>query len=110
MSIAETFSEKQENYHLYLSRMDQLRVALTRENSLKRAEEARRHAEAELDQAITERELERIQKENALVAEERAIAEKEKERAEKEKAIAETERLRHLLKDAGLLPPGDPHA
>ena len=47
MTILKTFSEKEENYHLYLSRMDKQRVELTRQVELEQALSREKKALAE---------------------------------------------------------------
>ena len=76
MTILKTFSEKEENYHLYLSRMDKQRVELTRQ--------------VELEQALA-------RTKQALSNEEQALA-------REKKALAESKHLRQLLKKAGIDP------
>ena len=56
MSIVEAFSEKEEDYHLYLSRLDERRLEKTRTLELERAL-------AEKDRALAREARERVEKE-----------------------------------------------
>jgi len=77
MGVLRKFSEQEENYHLYLSRLDEKRAALTQKNELARARERLRMA---------------------VQAKEEALAREQREHAE-------NERLRALLREAGITPP-----
>ena len=83
MEILKKFSEREENYHLYLSRLDERRDKQTWEN-----EKARDKAAFERMKSSLERE--RANKKVAL--------------AEKKRALVEQERLRALLSKAGIDP------
>jgi predicted transposase/invertase (TIGR01784 family) len=77
------WSEREENYHLYQSRMNAMRVQQSQAKHL-------RHIQEQLNQERLEKERERLEKEQALQAQER-------ERLEKERLLA-------LLKQQGIDP------
>jgi len=115
MGILRKFSEQEENYALYQSRLDQIRVQRSWEYNMEKVNSENRALKAELEQVRSEENQERKAVEEALrrserekaarlrekaarqrekVAREREKAAKERERAEKEREKAAKERER----------------
>lgn len=116
MDVLREFSEKENNYHLYLSRMDRQRVEITQREEFENMALALAQAQREKEQAFHRAEQAQLENEKTQREKERAFnraeqAQREKEQAfhraehvqlEKEQALLEVERLRGLLKNAGV--------
>ncbi len=97
MNVLEQFSEKEESYQYYLSRVSAERNVRTQQNELKRALERSTVAEKERGSAVERESMER---------ERATLAEKEQDR-ERERAVKleqEKERLMQKLRNAGIDP------
>jgi len=111
MGILRKFSEQEENYHLYLSRLDQWREKRTVEIELERARErALREREAKERERVKRKAAESAKmtaesaKNAAVAAKNAAVAAKNAAVAEKEEALTTIDRLRDQLIRAGLDP------
>ncbi len=90
MATLQRFSEKEKAYHLYQARENAIREEKTQQSLL--------------EEALAKQEEERIAKEAERSAKEAERSAKEAERSAKEAAILEQERLRELLRKAGINP------
>jgi len=121
MAITMSFSEKEENYHLYLSRFNERLEKKTRQSEYANALIREAFERTEKEQALKDKERERTEKEQALKekarerdakeqalkekarerdAKEQALKEKARERTEKEQALMETEHERAAKEQA----------
>lgn len=94
MEILKEFSDVEENYHAYLSRMEGIYLENTRRNALKRAQDALARKEEQLAEAQRQ------------CAQELAETERQRTRLslEKERQNEEIARLHQLLRKAGIDP------
>ena len=90
MAVLERFSEKEANYHLYQARQNAIREEQTRQQLL--------------EDALQDKEDALQDKEEALRDKQEALRREEEERKLKEEVQNDRNRLRELLKKAGIDP------